>query len=150
MSDKAKISRKIADDFPIPKQQIVMLVDDSEVDREVYRRYLQTDSDYQYIFVEAETGEKALEIYLQSQPDIILLDYVLPDIDGLEWLALWQQQYKRSLCPVIILTGQGNENIAVQFIKLGASDYLVKGQITAEKLKLSVNREQLNNEIKET
>ena len=128
-----------ADNSSYSKQQTVMLVDDSETDRATYIRYLQNSLESQYTFVEAETGSQALEVYEQHQPDIVLLDYLLPDLDGLEWLAQWQQQYS-PICPVIVLTGQGDENIAVQFIKMGATDYLVKGQITAEKLKLSVEK----------
>ena len=118
----------------------VMLVDDSEADREVYKRYLKQDLESDYCFIEAETGESAFDLYSQFLPDIILLDYLLPDIDGLEWLNLWQQRNSK-LCPVIILTGQGSEEVAVQFIKLGAADYFVKSQITAEKLKLSIGKE---------
>ncbi len=123
------------------KQWTVMLVEDSEVDRAVYRRYLQADRYYQYTFIEVDRGEEALATYPQSQVDLILLDYLLPDINGLEWLKRWQQRYSDNLCPVIVLTGKGDQNIAVQFIKLGAADYLVKERVTAEKLKLSVRRE---------
>ena len=128
------------DNFSQKPQRTIILVDDSEVDRAVYRRYLQTDAEYEYSFIEVETGEEALEIYSQSQPDIVLLDYLLPDMNGLEWLVQWQQEYGDCLCPVVVLTGQGDENIAVQFIKLGAADYLVKSQITTEKLKLVINK----------
>ena len=141
IEERANDTQKILDSVPAKQQRTVMLIEDSEVDRAVHKRYLQSDGEYRYIFIEAETGESALEIYLQSQPDIILLDYLLPDLDGLEWLDRWQKQYSDNLCPVIVLTGQGDENIAVQFIKLGAADYLVKGKITAEKLKLSVKKE---------
>ena len=122
----------------LKKRRTVMLVEDSEVDRAVYRRYLEADREYNYHFVEAETGELALELYPLYRPDMILLDYMLPDIDGLEWLSLWQQKYCEHLCPIIVLTGQGNESIAVQFIQLGAADYLVKSEITKERLQLSV------------
>ncbi|MEO0847240.1 MAG: PAS domain S-box protein [Cyanobacteria bacterium J06648_1] len=135
IADPLKSTPETADVFRAEQQQIIMLVDDNEIDRAVYRRYLKS----KYQLIEAETGEEALEIYSQFQPDIILLDYLLPDLDGLEWLTLWQRQYSDSLCPVIVLTGQGDENIAVQFIKMGAADYFVKGQVTAEKLKLAVN-----------
>ena len=121
-------------------RRTIMLVDDSEIDRSIYKRYLQSDSKYEYTVAEAETGEEGFELYQQYQPDLILLDYLLPDVDGIEWLKQLQQQYA-SLCPTIVLTGQGDETIAVQFIKMGAVDYLLKGQITSEKLKLSVNRE---------
>lgn len=115
-------------------------MDDSETDRLVYKRYLQNEPKYQYIFVEAETGEEAFELYRQHQPDLILLDYLLPDLDGLEWFDRLQKQYS-NFCPTIVLTGQGDETIAVQFIKMGAADYFVKNRVTSEKLKLSVNRE---------
>lgn len=124
------------------EQRTVMMIEDSEADRETYRRYLETDAEYHYTFIEAETGEEALDIYQRCQPDIILLDYFLPDTNGLQWLVQWQQlNNKDSLCPVIVLTGQGNENIAVQSIKSGAVDYFVKDKITADKLKLSVKKE---------
>ena len=70
--------------------------------------------------------------------DVVLLDYMLPEMDGLELLSLWQQ--KNILPPVIVLTGQGNENVAVQFIKMGAADYIVKGQLTPQRLKVAVDR----------
>ena len=121
-------------------RRTIMLVEDSEIDRSIYKRYLQSDPKYEYVFAEAETGEKGFELYRQHQPDLILLDYLLPDVDGIEWLKQLQQQYV-PLCPAIVLTGQGDESIAVRFIKMGAVDYLVKGQITPEKLKLSISRE---------
>lgn len=140
MSNRAKISGEIADASPAKKQQTIMLIEDCQEDREVYRRYLQTDLEYEYNFIEAESGEDALEAYRRNRVDVVLLDYLLPDMNGLEWLTQWQQQIDASHCPVIVLTGQGNENIAVQFIKSGAVDYLVKNQLTPEKLKTVVAR----------
>ncbi|MCC0179739.1 PAS domain S-box protein [Waterburya agarophytonicola K14] len=140
MTERSPNLDPTANNSPTKKLRTVMLIDDSEVDRAVYRRYLQTDAEYQYTFVEAETGEEALELYAQCQPDIILLDYLLPDFDGLEWLVQWQRQYK-NFCSLIVLTGQGDENIAVQFIKNGAADYFVKDRITPEKLKLAIGKE---------
>ncbi len=118
----------------------LLLVEDNPIDRVMYQRYLQKDTEHQYDFVEAESGEEALEIALESQPDLILLDYLLPDMDGLEWLNLWQQQQRENRPPVIALTGQGDESIAVQFLKLGAADYLTKSQLTPEKLNLEVKQ----------
>ncbi len=89
-------------------QRKVMLIEDNPEDRGVYRRYLQRDSEYQYRFIEVESGEEAFKIVGKERPDLILLDYLLPDMNGLEWLKLWQQQSKETLSPVIVLTGQGN------------------------------------------
>lgn len=123
------------------EQRRAMLVDDSDEDRTLYQRYLRADSEYNYVFLEAETGTEALESLQQVDVDIILLDYVLPDIDGLAWLTEWQQQNQENYyCPVIIITGKGNENIAAQSIKSGAEDYIIKNQLTPARLKQSVDR----------
>ncbi|MGL5077125.1 MAG: PAS domain-containing protein, partial [Waterburya sp.] len=112
------------------------------------------DPQNQYVFLEAESGESALEIAKEYQPDLILLDYLLPDMDGLEWLNLWQQQKSENRPPVIVLTGQGDENTAIQFLKLGAVDYIAKNQLTCEKLNLEVKQaiaeHQLRNKHQET
>ncbi|BAU63417.1 multi-sensor hybrid histidine kinase [Stanieria sp. NIES-3757] len=118
----------------------VLVIEDCQEDRLLYRRYLQTNSIWNYCFYEAESGVKGLELYQQCQPDLILLDYLLPDMDGLEWLFRWQQQTNNLRPPVIVLTGQGDERIAVQFLKQGVTDYLVKNQITVDKLNLFVER----------
>ena len=122
------------------KQWTVMLVEDFEEDRAVYRRYLQSNSEVEYTFIEAESGAEALNLYRQNSIDVVLLDYMLPDMTGLELLVQWQEQTKADRPPMIVLTGQGDENIAVQFLKMGAADYLVKGQLSKEKLQLSLNR----------
>ncbi|GAB4531797.1 MAG: hypothetical protein Tsb0014_15610 [Pleurocapsa sp.] len=122
------------------KQFKLLAIEDNPEDLEMYRRYLQKDREHQYTFVTAESGEEALAIVRDYQPDLILLDYLLPDMDGLEWLSLWQEQQRENPPPVIVLTGQGDESVAVRFLKSGAADYLVKGQLTPEKLSLEVNR----------
>ncbi|MGL5796418.1 MAG: PAS domain S-box protein, partial [Waterburya sp.] len=122
------------------EQLTILFVEDNPEDQVMYRRYLQKDPQNQYIFLEAESGESALEIAQEYQPDLILLDYLLPDMDGLEWFNLWKKQKSENRPPVIVLTGQGDENTAVQFLKLGAVDYIVKNQLTCEKLNLEVKQ----------
>ncbi len=113
----------------------VLIVEDSPEDRELYRRYLLRDQDYDYTIVEASLGEEGLNLWRQHQPDAVLLDYRLPDLDGLEFLAALQTQQP---LPIVMVTGAGSETIAVQSIKAGAQDYLVKEQITPEGLKLAL------------
>ncbi len=121
------------------RSRIVLIVDDSPEDRELYRRYLLCDRQYSYTFLEATLGREALELWLQHQADAILLDYRLPDLDGLEFLAQLQSSTQQPCLPVIMITGQGNQAIAVQAMKAGAQDYLVKEQITPERLQIAVN-----------
>ena len=139
MTDKSRFS-VLTNDNPAKKQWTVMLIEDSPEDRAVYCRYLRSNSEEEYTFIEAELGEEAFTLDLQNKVDVVLLDYILPDMNGLEWFTQWQQQIDVNSPPVIVLTGQGDENIAVQFLKMGAADYLVKGQLSREKLKHSIDK----------
>lgn len=116
----------------------VLIVDDCPEDRETYRRYLRQDPDYTYVVLEEESGEKALELCRLMKPDSVLLDYLLPDIDGLEFLDELSDKTGKVDIPVVMVTGYGNESIAVQAMKSGAHDYLVKGQTTPESLRLAL------------
>ncbi|MEH2127617.1 PAS domain S-box protein [Nostoc sp.] len=117
----------------------VFFVEDSAEDRALYRRFLERDDRYTYDIYEFESGSKALQACQAKIPDVILLDYRLPDLDGLEFLTQLQRQTSNSQIPVIILTGQGDETIAVQAIKSGAQDYLVKGKLTSDNLRRAVH-----------
>ncbi|MCC3450737.1 MAG: PAS domain S-box protein [Microcoleus sp. PH2017_39_LGB_O_B] len=120
-------------------QYTILFVDDSEVDRATYRRFLLQDSDRTYNIVEFDNGEDALQWCQHEIPDILLLDYYLPDIDGLELLEELLQQTGRNTLPAIVLTGQGNLQMAVDLLKSGAQDYLQKSQITPEVLQRSIS-----------
>lgn len=120
-------------------QRTVLIIDDSQEDRETYRRYLLQDKRHTYRILEEEEGENGLELCSRVQLDAILLDFMLPDIDGLEFLNELQSQIGTPNLPVVMLTGQGNEAIAVQAMKNGAQDYLVKGNTTPEILRLAVH-----------
>ena len=115
----------------------ILIIDDSVVDREVYRRYLSQQATVNYKIVEAECGEDGLEIIENFQPDLILLDYLLPDFNGLEFIAELKAQTNK-IPPIIMLTGQGNEVVAVKAMKSGVKDYLVKGKLTSDSLVISV------------
>jgi PAS domain S-box-containing protein len=117
----------------------ILVVEDEPADRETYQRYLQLDLEYDYTIINAQTGKEGLDLWMQHQPDAVLLDYRLPDLDGLEFLAALQAREQRSIFPVIVVTSQGNETIATRAIKAGAQDYLVKENIKPESLRLAIN-----------
>lgn len=117
----------------------VLIIDDCLEDRQVYRRYLLQDQEHSYTILEEESGEGALALCQQFQPDCILLDFVLPDLDGLEFLGELQLLAKQAMPAAIMLTGYGNEALAVQAMKSGVQDYLVKGQTTAERLRSTIH-----------
>ncbi|HEY9703780.1 MAG TPA: response regulator, partial [Allocoleopsis sp.] len=98
------------------------------------------DTKYQYQILKAETGEAALEIFKESQPDLILLDFLLPDMDGLDVIHSMREMKPDHQIPIIMLTGQGDETIALQVMKDDVIDYLVKAKITAEKLHNAIHK----------
>lgn len=118
----------------------VLIVDDSPEDREVYRRYLLSNRENSHTILEAALGQQGLEVWQQYHPDIVLLDYCLPDLDGLDFLMRLRSLVQPACLPVVMVTGQGSEAIALQAIEAGAQDYLVKESITAERLRLAVTK----------
>jgi len=97
------------------------------------------DHDYDYTIIEASLGKEGLNLWRQHEPDVVLLDYQLPDMNGLEFLVSLQTQQPLTPISIVMMTGVGSEAIAVQAIKAGVQDYLVKEQITSESLKLALD-----------
>jgi PAS domain S-box-containing protein len=107
----------------------ILLIDDDEVDRMAFRRSLKKTSVVADIS-DAPDARTALELISSSQFDIIYLDYLLPGADGLNLLE--QFRSRGVTAPVVVVTSQGDEKIAVQMMKAGASDYIPKSFLTSE------------------
>jgi signal transduction histidine kinase len=112
----------------------LLLVDDDEVDRLAVKRLLrQTRFD---ATIEERTDRASALAFDPGSFDCVLLDYNLPGADGVE--ILHEIRAKGDSVPVIALTGQGDEEVAVALMKAGASDYLNKNSLTAERLERSL------------
>ena len=98
----------------------VLIVDDSPEDCQVYRRLLDRQSHGEYEVSETDSGEAGLELCRSQPPDCILLDYNLPDLDGIEFLTELAESVGENQIAVVMLTGHGNESIAVEAMKKGA------------------------------
>ncbi len=118
----------MTDDRPLT----VLVVDDDQVCRETIERLLGGC----YALIEAATGPQALEAVASQDIDCVLLDYRLPQLDGLAVLP----QLIESGVPVVMMTGEGNEQIAVEAIKQGAYDYLVKSTLTAVLVRTAIQK----------
>ncbi len=104
---------------------IVLVVDDSAVDRRLIGGLLQKHGDLQILY--ANNGAEALDVVRQSTPNLVLTDLIMPELDGLELVATMVARYP--LIPVILMTGKGSEEIAVQALKAGAASYVPKSQL---------------------
>jgi signal transduction histidine kinase/FixJ family two-component response regulator len=129
---------------------VILIVDDSEADRETYCRYLMSARNFDCHIIDRESAESGLQFCKREWPDVILLDYLLPDSDGLEFLHDLRE-LRGTLPIVIMLTGQGSESVAVEAMKYGVKDYLIKGKLTSEKLITAItnalNTQQLQAQI---
>src|SRR5919198_1432219 len=117
-----------------PTPLTILLVDDSPEDRAVCSRFLSRYPAAAYTCIEAVSGTEGLARYHAVRPDCLVLDFSLPDMDGLQFLAAMQAAAHPQSCPVVLLTGRGSEQIAVQALHYGAQDYLVKGDLSADLL----------------
>lgn len=124
------------------QQRTVLIVDDTPEDRHVYRRYMLMDEEWRYRVLEAGTGEEAVALCREEQPDCILLDYRLPGANGLEVLAALTAlagERGEAVCPVVMLTAEEYTTVAVAAIKAGAQDYLDKTTLTPVDLLHAIN-----------
>jgi signal transduction histidine kinase len=143
----------------------LIIIDDNPEDRELIRHLLRKDNDYQYVFREADTGAKGIELCQSGGPvpDCVILDLHLPDMDGLEVMAALRNPSAGNGAgnssdelpfPLIVLTGL--ENSAHQgraALALGAQDYLGKSwmipQSLSRALANAVDRFQLKSKLRD-
>ncbi len=98
----------------------ILIVDDEPIVRDVVVKYLERDG---HTTLEADDGDEARTLLERNDPDLVVLDVMLPGTDGLE-LCRWIRS--RSELPVILLTARGEEADRIVGLELGADDYVTK------------------------
>lgn len=113
-------------------QKTILLVDDDPLIIRMYQNKLSTEG---FKVETATNGEEAIARALRLKPDLILLDVMMPKMNGVETLKALKADAKIAGIPVIILTNLGDRTEDVENAKkLGALDYLVKSQISLKDL----------------
>jgi two-component system, repressor protein LuxO len=110
----------------------LLLVEDTAV---LARTYIQYLADEPYVVRHAATGKAALEELTREPPDLLVLDLVLPDMDGLDILRHVTRE--KMPCATVVVTAHGSVETAVDAMQAGAADFLAK-PITADRLKVTL------------
>jgi CheY-like chemotaxis protein len=110
----------------------ILVIDDSEDDRLLYKRCLQKSGGTRYAVSETANGEEGLALIDKEAFACVLLDYSLPGRNGVEILK--RIRVRHPFVPVVMLTGLGNEKVAVAAMLEGAQNYISKATIDPETL----------------
>lgn len=102
------------------RNRLILVVDDEERIARFIRLNMEHDG---FRVVEAHRGLEAMEVFRDAMPDLVLLDVMLPDLDGFEILKMIREI---SQVPVIMLTAKGEEEDRIHGLELGADDYVTK------------------------
>lgn len=123
----------------------ILIADDEKNMRWILEKSLKEKG---FDVIEAKDGEEAFNFFIDGEPDIVILDYKMPKIDGMEVLKRIKKVNEN--IPVIMITAHGSTDSAVEAMKLGASDYISK-PFDVNELNIAISKalniEKLNNEI---
>lgn len=108
----------------------ILVVDDSPVDRRLVAGLLEKDPELVLEF--AERGDEALQRIGTSPPDMVITDLLMPAVDGLQLVREIRRDHP--LVPIILMTAKGNEEIAMQALRAGASSYSPKSELSHDLL----------------
>jgi len=109
----------------------ILVCDDDPADRKLVRTYLRHVADREIVMLEAGERAEIREALDRGRIDLVLMDNQMPEKSGMEWLA---EIVEKRMAPVVMLTGSGSEEVAVQALQEGAVGYLPKGSLSKEKL----------------
>jgi len=109
----------------------ILIIEDDKFLRELIARKLSNEN---FDIEQAVDGEEGLKKIKATSPDLVLLDLILPGIDGFEVLSKMKQDSSLSSMPVIILSNLGQREDVEKGLKLGAVDYLVKAHFTPNEI----------------
>ncbi len=130
-----------------------VIVDDSQADRILVARSLRKRNYDGLTIREAKTSQEALALVEERCPHCIITDVHLPDVSGTKLLDRLSEQFGGLPCPVVVVTGSGSEETAVEVLQAGAHDYVTKSRITEpvlwEAVRYAQTRFQLRKELEE-
>jgi len=109
----------------------ILVCDDDPADRKLCRTYLQQIDSREIVLIEAGQKDEIQNALDRGRIDLVFMDIQMPEKSGMEWLA---EIVKKQAAPVVMLTGSGSEEVAVQSLQEGAVGYLAKSTLSSKKL----------------
>ena len=114
----------------------ILVVDDSRIMRNIVKNYF-TEQKIPCQYVEASDGTEALDILTKQPIDLVLLDWNMPKLSGIDFLKKVRAINKYIKLPIIMVTSESAKYNVIEALKLGATDYIIKpinGKLFAEKI----------------
>ena len=126
------------DDFKLPKasRKILIVEDDSALLKALSTKFVKEG----YQILEARDGEEGLNFALHEQPDLILLDLLMPKVDGLTMLKTLRENPWGKLVPVIVLTNSVEAAKLKESMELKANNYFIKTKISLDEVVAKVKQ----------
>lgn len=101
----------------------ILIVEDEQDLTTMLRYNLESEG---FVVQTAESGDEAVTLMREATPDLILLDWMLPGLSGIELCRRWRARSETEQVPIIMLTARGDEDERVRGLATGADDYMVK------------------------
>jgi type IV pilus assembly protein PilB len=114
----------------------ILIVDDNRVVLKILKNILESQN---YLTVSASNGMEAMKLAFQEKPDLIITDYMMPEMDGMALITKLKSQLATRFIPIIMLTSKDEVDAEVEVINAGADDYLTK-PVNPKRLIVRINR----------
>ncbi len=101
----------------------MLVVDDDRITRMLVKLLLEREG---YEVLEGENGRQAVEIANRERPDLLVIDLMMPEMDGYQALEKLRTNLSLSTLPVMVLTAEDGPGIELRVLELGADDYIIK------------------------
>src|SRR5262249_54359312 len=122
------------------RQQTVLIACNASEDRARLREGIASDQAPRYVIIEAESGVRAIELRRDRSPDCLILDNALSDLAGIDVVKQLTAEGLTVICPIILLIGAGDAQLAVEAMKSGALDCLEKDRARGTELRRAVSQ----------
>jgi DNA-binding response OmpR family regulator len=109
----------------------ILIVEDDEILREIYYTKFSMEG---FEVSSAADGQEGLAEVEKHQPDLVLLDMLMPKVSGLEFLRIFQSSPNSANAKVLVASNKSSDDMVAEAMALGACDYLIKSKLTPDEI----------------